>query len=195
MGVRGAFKHEGARSFGGRGNPTSRDTTEGVPIVARVVRKARHGGGLGRAGQRTRHREVSVEPASRRSFGTGEAGARDGDEGRQRLATCTVKAAPADEARAVRHARRREAPAPEVLNGVTRSMRKRHRDRVSHGRVDRSWPVRTARPSCPTARTARTERAGKPKRTLTPYGRCAARVECAHIATRNTLRHGSRVRS
>jgi hypothetical protein len=31
------------------------------------------------------------------------------------LATCTAKAAPADEARAVRHARRREAPAPEEL--------------------------------------------------------------------------------
>jgi hypothetical protein len=34
-------------------------------------------------------------------------------------------------------------------------------ERVSLGRIDRSWPVRIARPSCPTARTARTARAGK----------------------------------
>jgi len=61
------------------------------------------------------HRKVSVEQASRRLKLEPAGGARGGDEGRQRLATCTVKAAPADEARAVRHARRREASAPEVL--------------------------------------------------------------------------------
>ena len=37
-------------------------------------------------------------------------GACDDDEGRQRSVMCKVKAAPADEARAVRHSRRREAP-------------------------------------------------------------------------------------
>jgi hypothetical protein len=36
-------------------------------------------------------------------------------QGRQRSATETVKAAPADEVRAVHHARRREALAPEML--------------------------------------------------------------------------------
>lgn len=78
-------------------------------------RKVRHGGGLGHAGQCEAHAERcassklpagGLEPAG---------GARDDDEGRQRLATCLVKAAPADEARAVRHARRREVPAPEML--------------------------------------------------------------------------------
>jgi hypothetical protein len=38
-------------------------------------------------------------------------GARDDDEGRQTPATCKAKAAPANKARAVRHSRRREAPA------------------------------------------------------------------------------------
>jgi len=41
-------------------------------------------------------------------------GACSDDEGRQRSVMCKVKAAPADEARVVRHLRRREAPALEV---------------------------------------------------------------------------------
>jgi len=112
---RGAFNQEGAWDLGGRGNPVDRDTTEGVPIVARVVPQ-----GAARWRSRLRgstwsaHREVRVEPASDRSWNR-LGGARDGDEGRQRLTTCKVKAAPADEARVVRHARRREAPAPGVL--------------------------------------------------------------------------------
>jgi len=42
-------------------------------------------------------------------------GAYDDDEGRQRSVMCKVKAAPADEARVVRHLRRREAPTLELL--------------------------------------------------------------------------------
>jgi len=61
---------------------------------------------------------------------------------------------------------------------ASRSMRKRRRDRVSLERVDRSWPVRIARPSCPTARTARTD-TGRNK-TLTPSRRCSERVMCTH---------------
>lgn len=64
--------------------------------------KGRCGGGLGLAG------------ASRRLWNR-RGGARGGDEGHQRSVTCTVKAAPADEARAVRHTRRCEAPALEEL--------------------------------------------------------------------------------
>jgi len=47
-----AFDYEGILRIGGRGNLVDRDTTEGVPIVVMSLRKARHGGGLGRAGQR-----------------------------------------------------------------------------------------------------------------------------------------------
>jgi len=46
--------------------------------------------------------------------GTG-GGACDDDEGRQRSVMCKVKATPAEEARVVRHSRRREAPTLEVL--------------------------------------------------------------------------------
>jgi len=50
-----------------------RDTTEGVPIVALPYRKARQGGGLGRAGQReacvARRTSRQLPPGS----GTGEA--------------------------------------------------------------------------------------------------------------------------
>jgi len=49
--LRGAFKQEGARGFGGRGNPVDHDTTEGVPIVNMSSRKARGDGGLGHAGE------------------------------------------------------------------------------------------------------------------------------------------------
>jgi len=78
--------------------------------------------------------------------------------GTSEIGFITVKATPADEARVVRHTRRREALTLDfAIARVTRWMRKRHRVRVSRGGVDRSWPVRIARPSWPTARTARTE--------------------------------------
>jgi hypothetical protein len=87
-----------------------RDTTEGIPIAALTFRKARQDGGLGRAGQtRGVRRKACASPASGR-FWNRPGGARDDDEGCQRSVLCEVKAAPADEARAVRHSRRREAP-------------------------------------------------------------------------------------
>jgi len=79
------------------------------------LRKVRRGGGLGRAGEcetRTARCAWSQLPVG---YWNRRGGARDDDEGRQRSMTCTVKAAPADEARAVRHARRREALALEEL--------------------------------------------------------------------------------
>jgi hypothetical protein len=72
--LRSAFKQEGARGIGGQGNLVDHDTTEGVPIVTTSSRKARCGGGLGRAGERKaslRKEEVSSQlPAGP---GTGEA--------------------------------------------------------------------------------------------------------------------------
>jgi len=54
-----------------------------------------------------------------------------------------VKAAPADEARAVRHATHREVRVPEVLlRGFLDKSAQAHTvgHRVSRTRVDRSWP-------------------------------------------------------
>jgi hypothetical protein len=59
-------------------------------------------------------RKTGVPPASPR-FWNRRGGARDDDRGRQRSVTNEVKAAPADEARAVRHSKRREALALELL--------------------------------------------------------------------------------
>jgi len=56
-----------------------------------------------------------VRPASFPPVWNRRGGARDDDEGRQRSVTNEVKAAPADEARAVRHSKRREALALELL--------------------------------------------------------------------------------
>jgi len=81
---------------------------------SRPPRKGQRGGGLGHAGQREAHIERCTPSQLPAGSGTGERCPSD-DEGRQRSVTCTVKAAPADEARAVRHARRREAPVPEEL--------------------------------------------------------------------------------
>jgi len=135
----------------------------------RSCRSARSAGWRSRSRGSTRgvRREACVPRASGRSMEP-SGGARGYDEGRQRSATRKVKAAPADEARAVRHSKRREALAPDrARTGAPRSMRKRRRSRASLERVDRSWPVRIARPSHPNARTARTD-AGR-ERTLIPY--------------------------
>jgi hypothetical protein len=99
--------------------------------------------------------------------------------GMSEIGTCEVKAAPADEARAVRHSRHREVSLSKCSVEGSWSSRKRWGcERVNLGRIDRSWPVRIARPSCPTARTARTTRAGKGLSLRTR--RCAARIQCAH---------------
>lgn len=91
-GLRGAFNHEGARSSGGRGNPVDRDTTEGVPIVARVVPQgAARWRSRPRGSTRGAHRKVSVEQASRRDWNrqavpaTATRGVRDWRRARQRL--------------------------------------------------------------------------------------------------------------
>jgi hypothetical protein len=62
--------------------------------------------------QTERHARMPSFPAG---CGDWRGGACDGDKGRQRSATFQVKAAPADEARAVHRTRRREVPAPRVL--------------------------------------------------------------------------------
>jgi hypothetical protein len=61
-----------------------RDTTEGIPIAALALRKARQGGGLGHAG-RTRgvRRKACASSASGR-FWNRQGGARGGDDGCQR---------------------------------------------------------------------------------------------------------------
>jgi len=85
-----------------------------------------------------------------------------------------VKAAPAHEARAVHHARCRKAPPSTSLERV-RGPRKRHRDRVSRRCVDRSWPLRRARPSSkPQPRERR-----RGERAFTPYDD-ARLASCVH---------------
>jgi hypothetical protein len=109
--VTSAFQTRAANVAGEPGvTLVRRDTTEGIPIAVLTFRKARQDGGLGRAGQtRGVRRKACASPASGR-FWNRPGGARDDDEGCQRSVLCEVKAAPADEARAVRHSRRREAP-------------------------------------------------------------------------------------
>jgi len=63
----------------------------------------------------TRRSSQDVRPDSCPSVLEPADGACDDDEGRQRSVMCEVKAAPADEARVVRHLRRREAPPLEAL--------------------------------------------------------------------------------
>jgi len=67
-----------------------------------------------RGSTRGARRKTCVPPASPR-FWNRRGSAREDDEGRQRSVTNEVKAAPADEARAVRHSKRREALALELL--------------------------------------------------------------------------------
>ena len=98
-----------------------RDTTEGVLFVPSDRRKARGGEGarLRRFTRRCRVRkDMATSPSSPR-FWKPRGGAGDSDEGRQRLATFLAKAAPADEARAVHRARRRKAPAHQLLSGAS----------------------------------------------------------------------------
>jgi len=64
---------------------------------------------------KTRRSSQDVRPESCPSVLEPADGACDDDEGRQRSAMCKVKAAPAHEARVVRHLRCREAPTLEVL--------------------------------------------------------------------------------
>jgi hypothetical protein len=71
--ARGALKPDCAEGIDERGNPIGRDTMEGVLTVLVSPRKARHQGGLGRAGQREAHaarRATSQLPVG---SGTGEA--------------------------------------------------------------------------------------------------------------------------
>jgi hypothetical protein len=113
--LRDAFDYEGKRgpAVGATRSITTRRKASRSSLMSR--RKARHVEGLGRAGQREAGtaRCTWSKASHRRMEPTG--GVRDDDEGRQRSVMCMVKAAPADEARAVRHPRRREALALEVL--------------------------------------------------------------------------------
>jgi len=138
------------------------------------------------------HREVRRGPDKLRCRQWNRwSGARADDEGRQTPATCMAKAAPANEARAVRHSRRREAPAFDKAHSeVSRSMREQDRDRESHARVGRSWPERKQGHPSHEARTARTEsgRAGA----LTPYRRMrgsrrAHTTDAGYGSARSTL--------
>jgi hypothetical protein len=109
-----AFQPENAHVVGGRGNPVDRGTTEGVPVVRTQPCKGRRGGGLGHAGQReaSAARRASSQPPA--GPGTGVA-VPAGRRGASEAGPCRVKAAPADEARAVHHTRHREVPVPEEL--------------------------------------------------------------------------------
>ena len=93
-----------------------RDTTEGIPIAALAFRKARQDGSLGHAGQTRGVRRKACASSASGRFWNRPGGAREDDEGCQRSVTCKVKAAPADEARAVRHSRRREASPSKLLS-------------------------------------------------------------------------------
>jgi len=91
-------------------------------------------GDLGRAGQRKGYGYRKVPWLSEASQPVLEpaGGVRDDDEGRQRSATYMVKAAPADEARAVRHTRHREVPVPETLRAgtIASALRSEHVPRI-----------------------------------------------------------------
>jgi hypothetical protein len=71
--LRSAFKQESGRGFGGQGNLVDHDTTEGVPIVNMSSRKARRGGGLGRAGERKARTARCASSQLPTGSGTGEA--------------------------------------------------------------------------------------------------------------------------
>jgi hypothetical protein len=134
--------------LGGRANPDRIATRPKASRSSELVqRKVHSGGDLGCRGERFGARRKACGEAS---FPTVLEPARRcprGDARRQRSARFTVKAAPADEARAVHHARRRKALALRALNRASCESRKRRHDRVSLECVDRSWPVRRARPS------------------------------------------------
>jgi hypothetical protein len=105
-------------------------------------------------------------------------GACEDDEARQRSATCKARAAPADEARAVRHSMRREALSPgQLLQEARVGVQALPRSSES-ARVDRSWLVRIAKPSCP-ARAARTD-AGRGQDLHSATNDSAIRIQCAH---------------
>jgi len=74
-----------------------------------AIRKDGSGGDLGRTGQREAGSARSTSSQLPAGSGTGEAVPASMTERRQRSVTHGVKAAPADEARAVRHSKRREA--------------------------------------------------------------------------------------
>jgi len=171
---------QGRRAWlGARGDPGSSrhdgrhsDCGSGVPQGATGRQSRSRGSNTGCASQGARFvsfRSV-LEPARRCPWRR---------RGMSEIGTCEVKAAPADEARAVRHSRHREvSPSKCSVEGSWSSRKRWGCERVGLERIDRSWPVRIARPSCPTARTARTTRAGKGLSPRTP--RCAARIQCAH---------------
>jgi hypothetical protein len=155
-------------------------------------RKTQRGGGLGHAG--STHGVSVARRTQRGSFRSVLDPARWCLRRRRRMSeigTHEVKAAPADEARAVVSLEAPRGAALGLLNEGTWGSRKQRHHRGSLGRIDRSWPVRIARPSSPTARTARTARAGTGRSLGTP--RCAARIQCAHHDAK--LRKGPRVRS
>jgi len=177
-----AFQPESGHGISDRGNPVDRDTTEGVLIVLASLRKVRRGDGLGRAGQReacAARRASSQLPVG---SGTGEAvparttrGVRDRYVHGEGCSSRWGAGGPSHEAP-------RGAGPRTATTRVTRSMRKQHCVRVSRGWVDRSWPVRIARPSCPTARAARTD----PGREEDAHGvtNDARHASCAHTTTR-----------
>jgi hypothetical protein len=92
-----------------------RDTTEGVPTFARFVPEGTICGAVSvtrvKPGNARIERRGHPDKLRCRHTWIRQRGARADDEERQTPATCKAKAAPADKARAVRHSRRREAPA------------------------------------------------------------------------------------
>jgi hypothetical protein len=111
--LRDTLRHTRQAWHGGRGDPVERDTTEGVPADVRLVSQGTIATAVlvAQVNDRTSLPQgTGPTEALSQVLGTGERGARDDDEGRQKSATFEVRAAPADEARAVHRSGRREAP-------------------------------------------------------------------------------------
>jgi len=133
-------------------------------------RKVMQGGDLGHASQRqARIARCSLLKLPVGPIGTGEAvlaatteDVRDWLQARQRLFQPTRRG------QSFTRGAERCRP-PKCCTGAWRILRKHLRRRVGHAGVNRSWPVRIARPSRPIARTARTVRVGE--RTFTPYSK------------------------
>jgi hypothetical protein len=167
------FPQESGRAPGAGEDPVLRGTTEGTPIAALSIRKARQSGDLGPEGQRA-HAPQGACLQLPAGPGTGAA-----------VPAATTRSVRDRNVRGEGCSSRRGEGGPSLgaprgaaldvaLSRDSRWRREPRRERASLERIDRSWPVRIARPSCPTARTARTARAGKGRSPRTP--RCAARI-------------------